>query len=302
MADGQIEGNSAAAVAEPQTSGQSAPVVSETPSQSGQATTQVQSAPAEESFSNIDPKTLPPELQAVYKNLQADYTKKSQSNADVRKKADQFDQISKDQRFVSYWNGLDKQQKADFKEQKQEAEKLLGEKISDEFFSKSFETKDGFLDLIAKVVEEKQAKSQKKIEELEKYKTVTEASNVVEAFATEQGPDGKPLRPDFYELDDPKLSLVTGYLSVNPPGDTSPQAYQTKLAEAYQWAKGVKDHFYSLGKTEALKIIQQKAATSTNPPTQAAKGAYTGPDPKKMSVREAMDLAKKGIKVPTQYD
>jgi hypothetical protein len=100
MADGQIEGNSAAAVAEPQTSGQSAPVVSETPSQSGQATTQVQSAPAEESFSNIDPKTLPPELQAVYKNLQADYTKKSQSNADVRKKAEQFDQISKDQRFV----------------------------------------------------------------------------------------------------------------------------------------------------------------------------------------------------------
>jgi hypothetical protein len=35
-----------------------------------------------ERFSNIDPKTLSPELQVVYKSMQADFTRKSQANAE----------------------------------------------------------------------------------------------------------------------------------------------------------------------------------------------------------------------------
>lgn len=294
MADDQSGGNSATAVAEP--AGQSAPASSETPSQNGPAATQAQSAPAEESFSSVDPKTLPPELLAVYKNMQADFTKKTMSIADIRKKADAYDSVSKDQRFVDYWKGLNQTQKADFKEQKQEAEKRLGEKISDEDFTKAFNSKDDFLSFLERVVQDRSEKSQKKIDKLEQQLSVKEAADTVESFATEVGKDGKPVRPDFYSLDEDQL--ITGYLNVNPPKSTTQEDYVSKLNEAYGWAKQVSQKYYEKGKAEALQIIQKKAAASTEPPTNAAKGAYTGPDPKKLSVRESMELAKKGIRVP----
>lgn len=299
MTTGQAVESNPATEAAPVT-GQ-ADAVSGTPENpSGQASPQGQSAPTEESFSNIDPQTLPPELQAVYKSLQADYTKKTQSAADSRKKAEAYDQISKDPRFVDYWNGLNKTQKADFKEQKAEAEKRLGEKISDDEFAKAFTSKDDFLGFLEKVVQDRSEKSQKKIEALEQQLSVKDAADVVESFATEMGPDGKSVRPDFYQLDEDQL--ITGFLQVNPPKDTSNASYIAKLNEAYGWAKATTQKYYEKGKADALQIIQKKAAASTNPPTNAAKGAYTGPDPKKMSVREAMDLAKKGIKVPQDYD
>ena len=296
MSDEQVGGNSGTAVAEPAASGQPAPVSTETTSQNGSAATQAQSAPAEESFSSIDPETLPPELKAVYKNLQADYTKKTMSIADMRKKAEAYDTVSKDQRFVDYWKGLNQTQKADFKDQKAEVEKKLGEKITDEEFNKAFTDKDAYLSLHEKMIRDVLDKSQKKIEKLEQQLSVKDAQDVVDSFATEVGKDGKAVRPDFYSLDEDQL--ITGYLNVNPPENTSQPAYVAKLNEAYAWAKAVSQKYYEKGKAEALQIIQKKAAGSTEPPTSAAKGAYTGPDPKKMTVKEAMELAKKGIRVP----
>lgn len=299
MLDDQSGGNSATAVAEPASApaqGQTAPVETGTSEPGGQAATQAQSAPATDSFSSIDPSTLPPELQAVYKSMQADYTKKLQPLADMRKKAETYDTLSKDQRFVDYWRGLNREQKADYKEQKAEAEKALGEKITDEDFAKAFTSKADFLSFFEKAVQEVAGKDRKKIEKLEQQLSVKDAADTVESFATEKGPDGKPVRPDFYSLDDDQL--ITGYLNVNPPENTSQQAYMAKLNEAYGWAKAVSQKYYEKGKAEALQIIQKKAASSTEPPTQAAKGAYTGPNPKNMSVRDAMELAKKGIRVP----
>lgn len=295
MTDGPIEGNSGTAVAEPVT-GQAAPVSTETPSQNGQAATQAQSAPAEESFSNVDPETLPPELKAVYKNLQSDYTKKTQSIADTRKKAEAYDKISQDQRFVDYWKGLNREQKADFKEQKAEVEKTLGQKITDDRFQKAFETKDGFLDLIAEVAKEMNGGSQNKIATLEEKLHLKDTQDLVQSFATEMGKDGKLVRPDFDSLDEDQL--ITGYLNVNPPENKSDGAYRQRLNEAYGWAKTVSQKYYEKGKAEALQIIQKKAAASTEPPTNAAKGAYTGPNPKNMTASEAFQLAKKGIRVP----
>ncbi len=299
MAEETPGGNSGTAVAEPASApaqGQPAQAGAGTSTDSGQASDQGQSAPAEESFSSIDPKTLPPELQAVYKNLQSDYTKKTMSIADVRKKADAFDKVRSRSDFNEWWTGASKGQKADFKEQKAEAEKRLGEKISDEEFTKAFASKDDFLSFLERVVQDRSEKSQKKIDRLEQQLSVKEAQDVVESFATEVGKDGKAVRPDFYQLDEDQL--ITGFLNVNPPENTSQQAYVAKLNEAYGWAKATTQKYYEKGKAEALAIIQKKAAGSTEPPTQAAKGAYTGPDPKKMSVRDAMELAKKGIRVP----
>lgn len=299
MPPDQVGGNSGTAVAKPTSevaSGQTAPATTETPSQNGSATTQGQSAPAEESFSSIDPKTLSPELLAVYKNLQADYTKKTMSIADVRKKAEAFDKVSSRSDFKDWWGGASKEQKADFKEQKAVIEKTLGEKITDTEFNDAFLSKDGFLNLLARVSQMQGENSQKKIEKLEQQLSVKDAADVVESFATEMGNDGKPVRPDFYSLDEDQL--ITGYLQVNQPENTSQQAYIAKLNDAYSWAKTVSQKYYEKGKSEALQIIQKKAAASSEPPTNAAKGAYTGPDPKKMSVREALELAKKGIRVP----
>lgn len=304
MSEGQVvESNPAETAPAVPNTDQAAPVSSGTPeSQNGQAATQAQSAPAEESFSNLDPKSLPPEMQAFYKSLQADYTRKMQTIAETRKKAEAYDQISSDQRFREYWSGLSRQEKADFREKKAEVEKAIGQKISDDEFSKSFESKDQFLGLLERVVEDKMSKSQARIQELEQKLTVSEASDVVESFATELGPDGKAIRPDFYELDDPKFQLITGFLQVNPPAGQSPEAYRERLSQAYSWAQSLKQEFYNRGRNEALAIIQKKSAASSEMPTQAAKGVYQGPDPKKLSTREAMDLAKKGIKIPQVYD
>lgn len=255
-------------------------------------------APSEETFFSGDPNSLPPELKQAYTNMLKDYKSKTQSIADVRKKAEAFDKVSSRSDFKDWWSGASRQQKADFREQKAEVEKKLGEKITDERFQQAFQTKDGFLDLIAEVAKEMGGKSQKQIEQLEQKLSVKDAESYVDQFATEVGKDGKPIRPDFYNLDEDRL--ITGYLqlSIDPSKGIGADEYSQKLSEAYSWAKGLSQKYYEKGKAEALQIIQKKAAASTEPPTGAAKGAYTGSDPKKLSVREAMELAKKNIRVP----
>lgn len=300
MAEGQAV-DSNPATAEAPVIGQADAATSGTvETQNGQANAG-QSASVEDQFSSIDPKTLPPELQAVYKNLQSDYTKKTQSIADTRKKAEQYDQISKDSRFVDYWNGLNRQQKADFKEQKVEAEKKLGEKIDDARFQKAFETKDGFLELMAEVAREASAKDRSEIEALKQYKTVNEAQSIVDAFKSEKAPDGKPLRGDFDSLEED--GLINGFLRLAAPdkGYTA-EEYPAKLNEAYTWAKTLSAKYYEKGRQEALARIQQKAATSTNPPTKAVKGTYSGSDPKKLTAAEALQMAKRGERIPQVYD
>lgn len=305
MADEIVGGNSAVAEAAPLAGQAASAPVGTVENTGGQASAGAQGAPPEESFTDIDPTSLSPENLAVYKSMQGAFTKKTQAIAEkqklfaeTEKKAKSYDDLTRDQRFKEYWTGLSRGEKADFKDQKAEAEQRLGEKISDEEMVKAFETKDGFLSLIEKVVEVKRAKDQKKIETLEQKVGFSEASNVIESVATEMDKATKqPLRPDFYALDEDQL--ITGYLRVNPAED--PSQYRDKVTEAYNWAKSVSSKYYEKGKAEALKIIQTKAQNSSEPPTVTAKGAYTGPDPKKVDPSEAVALARKGIRVPHSF-
>ncbi len=61
-------------------------------------------AQKEESYTRIDPKTLPPELQAMHKSLLSDYTKKTQSIAQQRKefeaKQAEYEQLRQSQTQV----------------------------------------------------------------------------------------------------------------------------------------------------------------------------------------------------------
>lgn len=258
--------------------------------------------PSEDTFLSGDVNALPPELRKHYDNMLTDYKKKTQAIAeerkrlpDLEKKAKSYDDLTSDQRFKEYWSDLDRKERSDFRAQKAEAEKRIGEKISDVEFAKAWETKDGFLELIQKVVEDKRTGDQKEIQELKQKVGLNEAADAIESVASEMDKGTKqPIRPDFYELDEDKL--ITGYLSVNPA--RSPKEYRDKAIEAYNWAKSVKSKFFEQGKAEALKVIQTKSQNSSEPPTVTSKGSYTGPDPKKVDVSEAVALARKGIRVP----
>lgn len=50
-----------------------------------------------ESFTSLDPAKLPKELKEVYKNMQADFTRKSQELSEARKKAQLYDQLQQEQ-------------------------------------------------------------------------------------------------------------------------------------------------------------------------------------------------------------
>lgn len=272
------------------------------PSSGSDAQTQAGAAPSEDTFLSGDPNSLPPELRQHYDNMLKDYKQKTQAIAedrkripDLEKKAQSYDQLTSDQRFKEYWSGLDRKGRSDFKEQKAEAEKRLGEKISDTDFAKAFESKDNFLDLLQRVVEDKRAGDQREIQELKQKVGLNETADAIESVASELDKATKqPIRPDFYELDEDKL--ITGYLTVNRPQNS--QEVRTKTIEAYDWAKTVKAKYFEMGKADALKVIQTKAQNSSEPPTVTSKGAYTGPDPKKVDVSEAVALARKGIRVP----
>src|SRR5882724_9055989 len=94
------------AVASPTPETQTAtPGASQEPVSSGSGTVQTNgseapaTAPSEDSFYSGDPNSLPPELKQAYTNMLKDYKQKTTSIADVRKKAEAYDGLSKDQRF-----------------------------------------------------------------------------------------------------------------------------------------------------------------------------------------------------------
>jgi len=295
-----VESTSAAVA--PALTGNGVSVSAVTPEPSnGQAATQAQGATGEDNFTQIDPKTLPPELQAVHKSLLGDYTRKTQAIAarekqlaEASKKAAEYDKLTSSQQFKDTWSEMSRREKADFKEQKAEAEKTLGEKITDEEFAKSFESKDGFLALMKKIADDSRSKDQKEIQELKQKVGTSEAANIIDSVALEVGKDGQPVRPDFYSLDED--GAISGYLRLNATND--PKEFQSKVTEAYNWAKSFTQKHYERGKVDALKIIQTKAQNSSEPPTISSKNAYAGPDPKKLDAAEAVALARKGIRVP----
>ncbi len=90
-------------------------------------------------FTRIDPKTLPPELQSIYKSMQADYTRKTQEVADLRKSHDGMRQILSDpdvQRLIyakAYGLEMPKQeqQSAEAKKQEPDVSTMTDEELFD---------------------------------------------------------------------------------------------------------------------------------------------------------------------------
>jgi hypothetical protein len=61
-----------------------------------------------DSFTKINPETLPDELKGVYKSMLADYTRKTQAAAQVRSKAEAFDDLASNPTFSTVIDNLSK--------------------------------------------------------------------------------------------------------------------------------------------------------------------------------------------------
>lgn len=106
--------------------------------------------------------------------------------------------------------------------------------------------------------------------------------------------DFKTSHPDFEELD--KHNLITGYVKLNPP--STEREWKKTLEAAYKYAKTLKETWYEDGRKSGLQRVEEKVAQSTNPPSTSPSNVYAGGDPAKISVAEAVDMARRGIKVP----
>lgn len=258
------------------------------------STNGAQAAPGTESFTSVDPSKLPPELKSAYDNMLRDYKNKTTSIAEQRKsfessakKAELFDQISSDPAFVDYWNGLNSKQKAQAVSDVSQNSNL---KISPEEFAKAFESPENFLSLVDKVAERKMAGLQRKVQETESELIVTKASDFLKDFKS------RPEYKDFDKYD--KNGFITYQIQVNPPERADPRLWENALKRAYQNAERVYGEIYEDGRKTALARIQEKADLSTESPSNASAQIYPGGDPKKLTARDAVALAKKGIRVP----
>lgn len=254
---------------------------SEAPATSAPAA-QGEAAPSEDSFLSNDPKSLPPELRKHYDNMLRDYKRKTADVAELRKRAEAFDAIRQDKRFVDFWTNqvaLEQQALRKLEDTKQ------GMDVSDEEFEKALSSKQEFLKLMAKVAQGSTQDIQKKLEQTQAELTTSRASEAIEEFA-EQG------HQDIYDLES-----NYGFISYQFKADPN-----IKLDDAYNNAKAVYDQIYQKGfeaaRAELQANMQKKAAASTEIPSGAPAGAYAGPDPKKLTAAEALAYARKGIVVP----
>ena len=93
-----------------------------------------------------------------------------------------------------------------------------------------------------------------------------------------------------------KYGFIT--YQVNARGAVPEQKWEATLTDAYQNAKRVYSEIFEEGRKAGLTRTQQKVSQQTEIPATGPAQIYSGSDPKKLSVREALELAQKGIKVP----
>lgn len=242
-----------------------------TQAQGPQATGQGEAA---ESFTNIDPKTLTPELRTVYDNMYRGFQEKNRGMAEVRKqaseykeKADIYDELSRDDQFVSYWNNP--------KAQKQPAATPEAESVDND-----------------PETEVRTLKNQ--VSDLQKSQQRNDTDRFIDSYAMETDKDGNLLRPEFRKLTD--NGLVPMFFAQDP--SKTQKDRKIKLAKAYTRAVDFVNGIREEGRKAVLPEIQSKANQTVEEPSVATGASYSGPDPKKLTTREAFEMSKRGQFVP----
>ena len=245
----------------------------------GSATPAGTTTPGETTFtpSGVDLAKLAPEVRAEIERINKDmvrgFTAKTQELAGERKKyadydslkekASSYQQFAENEEFVKRWNAY--------------VEETAGKNGSP----------DPAVESLKKDVAEMKTNAQK-----------MELMTAVEAFAdAKDEKTGEKLRPDFNKLDEVKISDNLSLLSASIQTAQGKNPLE-KLQNGYANAKKVFDEIFESGRKAGLERIGQKLRNGSEMPTGSITGGVFTGDPKKITVSQAMDLAKKGVTVP----
>lgn len=236
-----------------------------------------QSAPVEDGFTRMDPNTLPPQLRQFYENMNRDYKTKTQQLAEERKKYEGYDTFK---------------QKADLYEQfatNPEFRKRWNEFVEESNRGNGQAAADPSAELKAEIAE---VKHQMQVRELSEF---------ADAFASAKDEKGELMNPDFDTLgglqlgknsDGDEYSLLRACVELS--GGKTPQ---DKLTAGYKAAKQIRDQIFEEGRKHGMGKMLSKVRNATEAPTITSdKSTFSG-DPKKLTVREARELAEKGLVV-----
>lgn len=252
--------------------------VSESQNESGQSDGQNETD-SQEGLGNIDPKTLPPALKAVYDNLYRDYQKKTTSIAErvkaevaksvsgYKEKAEQFEQIVNNDEFVKMWN--------DYVEK-----------------SKSAQSNGRPVDEVSK-----------KLQDIEVKLKTQESLEAINIFADAKDEKGEMLHPDFDRLSEIKIGthsqsgeydLLRAAIEL-APGDS----YMEKLENGYQAAKEVYDTIFEEGRKAGMGRMNDKVKNSTYAPSAGSSKLSSYAQKQPANALEALEMARKGL-LPAQ--
>jgi hypothetical protein len=234
-----------------------------------------QSAPTDEGFGKIDPKTLPPELRKAYDSMLTDYKQKTTKvsetvKAEVAKateafkaKADFYDQLAGQESFVKQWNEYVKT--ANGQQNAQPDNPVMAE------------------------LQEIKAKIQER-----------EVAEVINAFSEAVDEKGAKMHPDFDKLNGVivgkndqvgEYSLLRACIELSP--GNSPDE---KLAAGYKTAKQLFDQIFEDGKKAGMGQMRMKVQRSTEPPSGSSVNTNVT-DKKPKNAHEAFEMARQGIAV-----
>lgn len=243
--------------------------------QPGSQATGAQSAPTEETFTKLDVNTLPPQLRKSYDDMLRDYKEKTAKLSEERKKyegydtyrqkAEHLDRLQANQDFVRLWN--EHVQKAAAAEKGGQPDPQL----------------------------------EAKVQEIEAKLQRAEIDGMVKTFREMKDDKGEPLHPDFDALmgidlgttaNGDKYNLIRACVEL-AQGSTD----QEKLSNGYKAAKAIRDQIFEEGRKSGMGRMLAKARNSTEMPTLSTdKNSFNG-DSKRLSAKEARELAEKGVRV-----
>lgn len=257
---------------------------------SGEASQERQGATADVSFLPKDVNSLPPEVRAYVERINNDmvrgFTEKTQKLAEERKS---FDPLR--EKAAQYDRLL-----AEFKARQATVNgQRTGKPTPEEWQEAQFDP--------AKQIELQQRAIAAEVAPLREHIKRTEALAFVEQFSSAKDANGQALRPDFGQLSnlgegENALDLINVFYAMNPAVSDDVNGWNVALNDAYTKAKQWYDSVQAKVKADVMASVKKKASGSSETPSVSAGKVYTGPDPKKITDREAVAMAMRGERIP----
>lgn len=222
------------------------------------------SGPSGDTFWSGDVNSLPPQLRPAYDSMLRDYREKTGGLSEERKAL------------------------AAAKEKAAEYDKL----VSDQEFVQRWNDY-----ITQKSNAQPEPPADPKIMDLERRLAVRETADFMNAFAEAVDDKGQKIRDDFDRLNGimigENVSLLNACIQCVGQGEIS-----ERVSKGYDLAKKVWAQVYDVGYKAGRGKVGQVVRDGTEPPTPTAGQQVYAGDPKKITPREAVRLARQGITVP----